>query len=186
MNQKVIINKSVKLINEKNKFFWYWLNKKNYVGILYFFLLGILSLVFGLTSHFTFKEILAQGCTTIYNLHFGITIGSSLIIVAIVLFRSLQLSRKYFFNGVEKYIKQVGQNGASISLNENEAIYSDNMMKQELKWERFSGFVYKKEFLVLLTGKSTFTDFIIHESELTKDEFNTILIFLKTKLRRVL
>lgn len=185
MNLKVKINKSIESINQKNQFIWSWRTKPHYVGVLYFLILGIAFLLFGVTSDFTFKAILVQGGSTIYNLHIGITIGSALIIVALVTFISIQINRRNFFHDVDRYIKQVGQNETSITFNDTDTIYSDAMMRQEFKWEKFSGFVYKKGFLLLLAGKKIPTSFIVHESELTQDEFKSLLNFIKTKLRQV-
>lgn len=185
MNLKVRINKSIESINQKNKFIWSWGIKPYYVGVLYFFVLGSIFLFYGITSDFSFKATYVQGGSTTYNLHLGITIGSALVIVALISFVIIQNDRKNFFRNADRHIKQVGQNETFIIFNDTDTIYFDSIMRQEFKWEKFSGFVYKKGFLLLLTGKKIPTSFIVHESELTQDEFKSLLNFIRTKLRQV-
>jgi hypothetical protein len=185
MNLKIDISRSQQMIKKKRLFVWRWETKAYYIGVLYTFVLGIFFLYYGVSRGFTLKAIPVEGAATIYNLHIGITIGSALIIVAILRFVSLHISRKNFFEETDHYVRQVGQSEISIHFYDAATVYSDVMVKQEFRWEKFSGFVYKNGFLLLLTGKKIPTSFILHESEFRENEFKPLLNFVKIKLKSV-
>jgi hypothetical protein len=154
-------------------------------GCSLFLVLGIILLYFGITSDYTWKAIPVQGNSTMYNLHMGICIGSALLMIAIILFFSVQASKKSFFYETDLYAKPLAKNETFIVVTDDTVTYSDSLIKQEFKWIKFSGFVYKKGFLMLIRSKKVPTSLIVHESECDPEEFNSILKFVTTKLSQI-
>lgn len=185
MDLRININKNIEVVRQKNRFVWNWYSKPYYVGVLYFLISGIVFLYFGITSDYTWKVIPVEGNSTMYNLHVGVAIGFALLIIAIINFFSMQASRKTFFYEIDLYNKPLAQNETFIIVKDNTIAYSDSLIQQEYKWIKFSGFVYKRGFLMLVRSKKVATSFIVHENECDPGEFKLVLNFVKTKLRQI-
>jgi len=185
MDLKIKIDKNLEAVRQKQRFVWKWYSKPYYVGVLYFLLSGIVFLYKGITSVYTWKVIPVQGNSTMYNLHFGLTIGSALVITAVIRFLSIQSSKKNFFYELDLYNKPLSKNETFIVVNDDAITYSDSLIRQEYKWIKFSGFVYKTGFLMLVRAKKVPTSFVVQENECSTDEFKSIIELVRIKLKQI-
>jgi len=117
-------------------------------------------------------------------LHIGITIGAALLISAIVSLISLESNKSNFFYPLN-YVDQSIQNEKFIFVSDDIISYYDSKIKSEYSWDKFSGFVYKKGFLMLLVDKKVPTVFIVYQNEINDEQLKNFLSFLRTKMRQI-
>lgn len=186
MDIRFTVNNNVEIIKRKNEFIWKREAKPRYVTIFYLFAFGLFFTIYGAITPFTTKTIYQQGNTTIYDLHIGLSIGLPLILLAIIGFLSLNSNRREFFKRVDRYINIVAKNKMYVHVSDESILYEDCEMKQEFKWEKFSGFVYKKGFLLFYTNKNIISSsFTLYEKEFSPEEFNSFIAFLRKRMRQI-
>lgn len=92
-----------------------------------------------------------------------------------------------FLNETKKIIRRLNEDGGDveISIDENRIVYMDSERKLEFKWKFFTGYKFYKDNLFIIKQNSLLTGIVINKNEISPEEFNELLDFIKGKLTPV-
>lgn len=169
---------------QRNKVLW-TLQAKTYLKyILFAITTGLVFLVIGLASGFTFKSK-ADSTTTVYNLHIATIIGLSFILMGMLYSIHMYRNKRIFFESVDKYINRHSLDPAdgSIQIDDNGITFLSNEIKQDIKWKRFSHFKYYRGFLFLFMDDYSLQSISIDKKQVSDHDFAELLDFLKKNLQ---
>lgn len=170
-----IIKKDCDDLLNKNKIKWTLFSRKN---IFYFIVYAILGLIFLIGSAVTAKDI---------NDFWGIgsSLGMSLIFLSLFYFAHTYQNKQKFINRTRQYIKLYNQQKreTELVLTDEKNTFKDFQSYSEWKWTKFSHYMLYKDHLFLILDNSFLNALIIYKNEVTPEEFEELLSFVKGKLR---
>ncbi len=170
---------------QKNKVLWA-LQAKTYIKyILFAITTGLVLLVIGLSSGYTFMSKAVNGMTTVYNLHIAASIGLSFILMGILYSVHMFKNKRLFFGYADKHINQHSLDPAdgSIQIDETGITYISSDIRQEIKWKRFSHFTYYRGFLFLFMDDYYLQSISVDKNQMSDHDFAELSEFLKKELQ---
>lgn len=182
MDITIKINNNIEKIVQKNRMLWNFSSKKQYRNIIYYFLIGVGLLIFGIICKYTFRIISLDHNIKLYNINLSFSIGLAFILLSGISFYHLQVNRRAFFHDIDRYIHRINEYNCSIQINDTGVTYTDFELIQEVKWSKFSHYYHFKGFLFLMINGDIISSFIINKADLSSTDFSELLNFIKKKL----
>ena len=173
MNIKIIRKSNAQLM-EQSKISLELSYKINSLSLLCFSLVGLASLVYGC--------FLDRSGTQFWNVFSFIGVGMLLSLI-IAINRRIQAKEKFFAKVVELIRKQDMNNSVTeITISEIGITYKNFETYSEINWSHYKFYKFYKNYLFLFTDKNVFSNLAIRSDELTTEEFDSLMNFLKSRL----
>lgn len=192
----ILINKdrSAQFITNTSKLRWKLYSRKISILILLTFLLGALFLLTGLKQGYetSISDYNQNQHSSVVNVHtvqykYHPVLGLGIVFLLITLFIAynyLVKQKKQFFNAMTKITNRHQQavGGYQITINETGISYNDFETTREEKWSVFSSYKNHKDYLILYRDDLYMNCFVIDLKDITANEADVLLKFLKPRM----
>jgi len=184
-------NDASEYIKETSKIRWTSSLRRQYLGVLIFFLFGVLILTIGMSSGNTVSMTtykhdnnFTTENTTNYDYHISLGLGIGFMLLAVYFVYMIYRQKSKFFLSIAKIYARHRQfsNHFSIKINNDHICYRDFELIREQKWSMFSHYMTYKGDLLLFEDDFYISSIVIQKVRLSDKEYSDLISFVKSKL----